>query len=308
MATVRLQNIILAIIVTCFFTLSLSLDGFQKSHDIGSQHQAFQDDINQADSESNYMKKFQAIFDMTQVAEKQLSKADYKILCQRAIEEVLSIEEQISQPAFKKNLKKNLNGLVTDEGKQDVIDADYTMVLQKSLDRLTMIKDQLIGQKGQESSVKDKGPLQSTLDKLKSTAEKQLGTVNLKALFQQPLNIFSSFTGQLTKEQPDNASQKILDLFNSAKEQLVKGREHVVVQRTLSTLTAAKDQIVQVNLAQLPAEVKDWISAHPYQTAFHIVNGIVYFYPPALAGPLFWAAGLGRWGTRAGKSTDHNFI
>lgn len=314
MAKVRLRYIIFTLVVTCFFTLSLSSESVKSSDGIGSQYHgagsegAFQDGVNELHSKSNYVKKFQAIFDMTELAKKELSRASYKTLCQRAIGEVLSIEEQINQPDFKMKMTKRLNRAISEEGKQHVIDADYTTVLQKSLDRLTMIKEHLIGQRANDNDVEEKSPFQTTLDQIKSTALNQLDTLGLKTRFQQSWNTISSFTGQLTATKPDTVSQTMLDIFDSAKRQFIKGSDHDLVKQALLELSSAKTKVVQVDYAQLPVEIRDWISAHPYQTAFHIASGIVYFYPPALAGPLLWTAGLGRWGVRAGKSTNHNRV
>ena len=36
----------------------------------------------------------------------------------------------------------------------------------------------------------------------------------------------------------------------------------------------------------------DWIAAHPYQTVFHVVNGVVLLTPAAATVPFFSALGL----------------
>lgn len=43
--------------------------------------------------------------------------------------------------------------------------------------------------------------------------------------------------------------------------------------------------------ADLPLLLKAWITAHPYQTALHVVNGVVLFTPAAATVPIL--AGLG---------------
>ncbi|ORX98939.1 hypothetical protein BCR34DRAFT_606759 [Clohesyomyces aquaticus] len=47
--------------------------------------------------------------------------------------------------------------------------------------------------------------------------------------------------------------------------------------------------------AELPFIVKEWIVAHPYQTAFQVVNGVVFFTPAVATVPIFGA--LGFWAT-----------
>lgn len=46
----------------------------------------------------------------------------------------------------------------------------------------------------------------------------------------------------------------------------------------------------------------DWIAAHPYQTVFHVVNGVVLLTPAAATVPFFNALGLSAGGPVAGKS------
>lgn len=48
--------------------------------------------------------------------------------------------------------------------------------------------------------------------------------------------------------------------------------------------------------------VLDWISAHPYQTAFHVVNGAIICTPAAASVPLLAALGFGTTGPVAGMS------
>lgn len=48
--------------------------------------------------------------------------------------------------------------------------------------------------------------------------------------------------------------------------------------------------------------VLDWIAAHPYQTAFHIVNGVIICTPAAATVPFLAALGFGTTGPVAGRS------
>jgi hypothetical protein len=48
--------------------------------------------------------------------------------------------------------------------------------------------------------------------------------------------------------------------------------------------------------------VLHWIAAHPYQTAFQIVNGVIICTPAAATVPFLAALGFGANGPIAGKS------
>ena len=48
--------------------------------------------------------------------------------------------------------------------------------------------------------------------------------------------------------------------------------------------------------------VLDWIAAHPYQTAFQVVNGIIICTPAAATVPVLAALGFGTNGPIAGKT------
>ncbi|KAJ8108229.1 hypothetical protein OPT61_g8318 [Boeremia exigua] len=49
--------------------------------------------------------------------------------------------------------------------------------------------------------------------------------------------------------------------------------------------------------------ILDWISAHPYQTAFHVVNGVIVCTPAAATVPFLSAMGFGATGPVAGSTT-----
>jgi hypothetical protein len=60
-----------------------------------------------------------------------------------------------------------------------------------------------------------------------------------------------------------------------------------------------------VNMSNLPTAsaklVLDWIAAHPYQTAFHVANGVILCTPAAATVPVLSAMGFGPAGPVAGK-------
>ncbi len=62
------------------------------------------------------------------------------------------------------------------------------------------------------------------------------------------------------------------------------------------------NEICKVNYAELPEQIKDWITEHPHQTTFHVFNGIVFFYPGLIPGPILWSLGWTSTGPRPGKS------
>ena len=66
-------------------------------------------------------------------------------------------------------------------------------------------------------------------------------------------------------------------------------------------LHEAQDKILAVDYQNLPTEVKDWIKAHPYQTAFHVVGGVVFFAPGVVYRPLLWGLGWTSVGPRTGS-------
>lgn len=66
-------------------------------------------------------------------------------------------------------------------------------------------------------------------------------------------------------------------------------------------LQSVVDRVYEINYAELPQELKTWIAEHPYQTAFHIVNGVVFFYPNLFTGPILWSLGWTSLGPRAGR-------
>ncbi|EON66422.1 hypothetical protein W97_05519 [Coniosporium apollinis CBS 100218] len=72
---------------------------------------------------------------------------------------------------------------------------------------------------------------------------------------------------------------------------------------TQTALGDLKDKLVAVDYEELPKQARDYIATyikeHPYQTAFHIANGIVYFTPAALTSPVLSLLGFTSQGPRA---------
>ncbi|KAF7925649.1 uncharacterized protein EAE98_006874 [Botrytis deweyae] len=61
----------------------------------------------------------------------------------------------------------------------------------------------------------------------------------------------------------------------------------------------AHARVYQVEWNKLAVDIQIWIKAHPYQTAFYVVNGIVFFAPAASSGPILWVLGFSGKGPRA---------
>ncbi|KAF2821362.1 hypothetical protein CC86DRAFT_459030 [Ophiobolus disseminans] len=59
-----------------------------------------------------------------------------------------------------------------------------------------------------------------------------------------------------------------------------------------------------MNATQVPQIVLDWIAQHPYQTAFHVVNGVVLFTPAAITVPFFSALGFSAVGPAASSTAS----
>lgn len=63
----------------------------------------------------------------------------------------------------------------------------------------------------------------------------------------------------------------------------------------------AHAEVFQAEWKDLPVDAHNWIKEHPYQTAFYVMNGIVFFAPAASSGPILWILGFADKGPRAGK-------
>jgi hypothetical protein len=66
-------------------------------------------------------------------------------------------------------------------------------------------------------------------------------------------------------------------------------------------LKSTFDRAYEIDCDELPGQAKTWIAEHPYQTAFYIVNGVAFFFPSLMTGPLLWSLGWTSNGPRAGR-------
>jgi hypothetical protein len=89
--------------------------------------------------------------------------------------------------------------------------------------------------------------------------------------------------------------------FSYRKDQITKFDYRYLTQKGIEGLNYAKDQAVRLDYNHLFTEVSDRIKAHPYQTAFHVVNGVVFLAPGLVTGPILWGMGFSPLGPVAGK-------
>ncbi|WWC64102.1 uncharacterized protein I303_106709 [Kwoniella dejecticola CBS 10117] len=52
------------------------------------------------------------------------------------------------------------------------------------------------------------------------------------------------------------------------------------------------EEWITMKFKDLPEQVKDYIKEHPYQTAFHVINGVVFFAPSLVWGPVLGMLGF----------------
>ncbi|CAD6448559.1 5d558a13-fd05-4f23-bccc-fffb150ad03d [Sclerotinia trifoliorum] len=61
----------------------------------------------------------------------------------------------------------------------------------------------------------------------------------------------------------------------------------------------AHAKIYEIEWKDLPVDIQDYIREHPWQSAFYVVNGVVFFAPAISSGPILWALGYAGKGERA---------
>lgn len=73
-------------------------------------------------------------------------------------------------------------------------------------------------------------------------------------------------------------------------------------QRFFARVAGSGTNFIEMRWDDLPDKTKDWIKAHPYQTAFYVAHGIVIVAPTPVTAPLIGAAGLATASPAAGKT------
>jgi hypothetical protein len=91
-------------------------------------------------------------------------------------------------------------------------------------------------------------------------------------------------TSMLDSDTPPEAVRRAVDLSRLKEEgiefiKLARTQTANLTDKAADGLSEAKDQLFAIEYSKLPKEVLDWIKEHPYQTAFHVVNGVVFFAP-----------------------------
>ncbi|KAJ9666695.1 hypothetical protein H2201_003099 [Coniosporium apollinis] len=106
-------------------------------------------------------------------------------------------------------------------------------------------------------------------------------------------NFFTSFSAGTTKV--------LSDMPNHLK--AMSSKTQILKDSTQTSLEDLKDKLVAIKYEELPKQAKDYIRTyvkeHPYQTAFHIVNGVIYFTPATLTYPVLSLLGFTSHGPRA---------
>jgi hypothetical protein len=95
----------------------------------------------------------------------------------------------------------------------------------------------------------------------------------------------------------------VVDSFKSLGVSLVETTDSALTLIPVAFREQAEDELAkfyQTNWDDLPQIIKDWIKEHPYQTAFYVANGVVFFAPSAVSGPVLWLLGYTSVGPRAG--------
>ena len=72
-----------------------------------------------------------------------------------------------------------------------------------------------------------------------------------------------------------------------------------VLQQAVSGI--AQSPVLRISLQNVPSVVLKWITAHPGQSALVVTNGVLFFTPAALTGPLLATMGFGASGPVAGE-------
>jgi WD40 repeat protein len=117
---------------------------------------------------------------------------------------------------------------------------------------------------------------------------------------QTALDQLSSLTQKSSACLADTASST----YQASKARIVSTDYSKLSTDAQGKLREAQDEILAVDYQNLPTEVKDWIKAHPYQTAFHVVGGVVFFAPGVVYRPLLWGLGWTSVGPRTASVTS----
>jgi hypothetical protein len=129
-----------------------------------------------------------------------------------------------------------------------------------------------------------------------STAEAAL-TPNFSALSQHTLNQLSSLMRKPSIYLADTAISAYKASFKSCLASVDYNKLSTDAQEKFREV---QDGVLAIDYKHLPTDVKDWIIAHPYQTAFHVAGGVVFFAPSLVSTPLLGVLGWTSVGPRTG--------
>jgi hypothetical protein len=105
---------------------------------------------------------------------------------------------------------------------------------------------------------------------------------------------------------PPEAVRRAVDLSRLKEEgidsiKLARTQTANLTDKAADGLSEAKDQLFAIKDSKLPQEGLDRIKEHPYQTAFHVVGGVMFFAPGVITTPLLGWLGFSASGPGAGK-------
>ncbi|MCJ1378291.1 hypothetical protein MMC17_001388 [Xylographa soralifera] len=126
--------------------------------------------------------------------------------------------------------------------------------------------------------------------------EKYINKESLNQAAEKARNSLDYLTARL-QDHTILATQHGAQSLQSMKERLAA----VEYDKLPDVLKAAKEQIVAIDYF---GEIEDWIKEHPYQTAFYVVNGIVFIAPGLITAPLLGLMGFGSLGPKAGSAAS----
>jgi hypothetical protein len=128
-----------------------------------------------------------------------------------------------------------------------------------------------------------------------STAEAAL-MPNFSAFSQLTLNQLSS----LMRKSSIKLSTDVQEKFREVQDGVLAIDYNKLSTDAQEKFREVQDDVLAIDYKHLPTDVKDWIIAHPYQTAFHVTGGVVLFAPSLVSTPLLGVLGWTSVGPRAG--------
>lgn len=61
---------------------------------------------------------------------------------------------------------------------------------------------------------------------------------------------------------------------------------NVTLEMFAKALNLTMESFNKINFTELPMDFKDWVEAHPGQAGFYIAQGVIFFVPGGIFGPI----------------------